>query len=151
MLPLYPVNSILTKLRKRRSRSGGPVYLNKAFAALDFAATLSMTWSVDAADQTLFKYVKLGKKLLIAIRLNNTTIGGTVAGANLTIKMPDGLLAAQVNEVPFTGVLSNVPETVFASVAIGSNLITVRRASLNWVAGTNNVDVAGYITVDTTT
>lgn len=77
---------------------GGPGKPNAAipvpFAASDFAATAAMTWTVALANVTTFAYVLEGKKLTLWLRLRNTTVGGVVAGANLTFKLPNGWLAA---------------------------------------------------------
>jgi hypothetical protein len=113
-----------------------------AFNATNFAATGAMTWTVQAGDQATFSYSLNGKMLSVFLQLNTTTVGGTVAGNNLTIKMPLGLLAAKTfAQCGLAAPAGAATEGVIVSVTTGSNLITVLRYSANWVVGADNTSV----------
>jgi len=112
------------------------------FNATNFAATAAMTWTLTAPDQATYSYVLNGKLLTVFVQLNTTTVGGVVAGANLTIKMPLGLLAAKTFAQTGIGAPGGAAsEGIIVSVTSGSNLITLLRYSANWVLGADNTSI----------
>lgn len=122
---------------------GTPIPVAVPFNAADFAATLSMTWAVGAGDVTDFSYAILGNLMFLWVNLTATTVGGVVAGANLTLKLPAGAVAAKSETwaalaAPGGGAL----EGVAVASAAGSNLLTILRYAANWVLGSDNTAVA---------
>lgn len=123
---------------------GGPVNVDVPFVAGDFFATGAMTWTVEAADLQTFSYSLDGKILTLTFTINTTTIGGVVAGNNLQMKLPGGMLAAKKAVMsclasPGGGAL----ESVAITTTIGSNVLTILRYAANWIAGANNTGVSG--------
>ena len=53
-------------------------YITPTFASTDFVGNGSMTWTVDAADVGGMQYYLKGQMLTVAMRLVNTTVGGTL-------------------------------------------------------------------------
>lgn len=118
------------------------------FNAANFGATGGMAWTVDLADVTTFSYVLEGKKLTLWLRTRNTTIVAPVAGNNLTLKLPNGMLAAmETVQLWFAAPGGLASEQVLVSTIVGSNLVTILRDAANWVAGVNNTDVGGVLTI----
>lgn len=108
----------------------------------DFFATAAMTWTVDAGDVSNFSFAIDGKFIRINAQLNTTTVGGVVAGANLQLKIPGGLLAARnMAGVCLAAPAGAATEAVAWSVTAGSNIITILRFAANWVLGANNTSV----------
>jgi hypothetical protein len=129
---------------------GIPQFTDVPYDPNNFAATASMTWSVDSADQVTYQWCALGSLLFLWIRLLNTTVGGVVAGANLTLKMPNGLKAAKTVAQPFLCAPGGgASEGCIIATTAGSNLLTILRYNATWVLGTNNTDVNGLIVVAT--
>lgn len=119
------------------------------FSATDFAATLSMTWTVAAGDVTVYRYALAGKFMMLWLNLTTTTVGGVVAGANLTLKLPNGALAAKAatfNALAAPG--GAALEGVAVAAAAGSNLLTILRYAANWIAGADNTAVAFGIVLE---
>jgi hypothetical protein len=118
------------------------------FNATNFAATGAMTWTLTAPDQATYSYVLNGKILTVFVQLNTTTVGGTVAGNNLTIKMPNGVLAAKtVAQCGLGAPGGAATEGIIVSVTTGSNLITLLRYAANWIAGADNTSVNFVATI----
>jgi hypothetical protein len=116
------------------------------YDANNFGATLSMTWAVDLADQVTYQFIQSGSFLMIWLRILNTTVGGTVAGANITIKLPNGLKAAKTSAFPFLCAPGGgASEGCIIATTAGSNLLTILRYNANWVLGSNNTDINGWI------
>lgn len=127
---------------------GDPVNVDIPFAAANFGATGAMTWTVDAADVRTFAYSLDGKQLTLTFRLVNTTVGGVVAGNNLTIKLPNGMLAAQESaQCALCAPGGSPSEGSIAFAQVGNNLLTILRYAANWIAGANNTDVNGVVIV----
>jgi hypothetical protein len=117
--------------------------ISQPYNVNDFFATAAMTWTVDLGDVDNFSYSINGKFIKLNARLINTTIGGVVAGANLQLKIPNGLLAART----ITGGCLAAPagaavEGAIWGVVPGSNIITILRYAANWVLGANNTTVS---------
>lgn len=116
--------------------------ISKAYDVNDFFATAAMTWTVDLADVANFSYSINGKFIKINLQLNTTTVGGVVAGANLQLKIPNGLLAARnIAGGCLAAPAGAATESVAWSVTAGSNIITILRYAANWVLGANNTSI----------
>jgi hypothetical protein len=122
---------------------GIPIPVSVPFNAADFAATLSMTWTVGALDVTEFSYAIQGNLMFLWLNLTTTTVGGTVTGANLTLKLPAGAVAAKSET--FTALAApggGSLEGCAVAATAGSNLLTILRYASNWVLGADNTAVA---------
>ncbi len=128
---------------------GIPQFQDVPFVAADYGATLSMTWIVGAGDVSLYRAARQGTLLSLWLNLATTTVGGTVAGANLTVKLPFGLVAAK--SAVFNAIASpggGAVEGVFVTSTAGSNLLTVVRYASSWVLGSDNTGVAFSIQLE---
>lgn len=120
----------------------GFAFSDIAYAAGNFTATAAMTWTVDLADQTTFRMGQLGRMIWLNIRLQNTTVGGVVAGANLQILIPGGFTARNDTVFPILVAPGGLAtEGAIGFIAAGSNQILCLRYSTNWVLGANNTTV----------
>lgn len=125
-----------------------PQFFNVPFAAANFGATGSMTWTVDSGDVVTFTYAIFGSMMWIWLRLATTTVGGTVAGQQLTIKLPNGVLAAKTVSMPATaGPNGGATESVLVASVAGSNLLVMARYAADWAAGANNTSIDFAIAV----
>jgi hypothetical protein len=118
------------------------------FVAGDFFATGGMAWTVDPGDVNTWAYVLEGKKLTLWLRTRNTTIVAPVAGNNLQLKLPNGMKAAMETVQLWFAAPGGAPsEQVLIATTVGSNVCTILRDNANWVAGVNNTDVGGVLTI----
>jgi hypothetical protein len=116
----------------------GQVWTTPTFAAGDFTATGSMTWTVEAGDVATFRYMILGKTMFFLISINSTTVGGTPS-YGLKIKIPGAFSAAKSFTVPVY-VNDNGSEKIGkAWVGTGDTIFyfTIGPAAANWTASTN--------------
>jgi hypothetical protein len=60
------------------------------FNAANFAASGSMTWTVDGGDQLTYAYTIVGKTITLSIVLASTTTGGS-ASSELHVALPPGV------------------------------------------------------------
>lgn len=119
------------------------------FAAGDYTANGSMTWTVESADATISYYI-IGRKMTVAFRLATTTIGGSV-NSLLWIKIPGGHSANRIAYAPVWITLQGpVREVGYAAAALhGATLISISRlAEGNWILSTNTTYVFGEITFE---
>jgi hypothetical protein len=125
-----------------------PLFADIPYLAANFGATGGMAWNVDLADQLTFAFQLDSKLLTLMFKLSNTTVVAPVAGNNLTMKLPNGLLAARsiagcALAAPGGGAL----ESIAVAATSGSNLLTILRYAANWVAGVDNTSVQGVFIV----
>ena len=114
-------------------------------------SVLSGDWTVEAGDQTLYRYTLTGKVLVVQFTLVDTTTGGSM-GTQLHIKLPAGLKAASAS---YTGTLfttGNISETgKILTLGSGSaNLLSLQRtAGSSWPSSvTNDLDIRGMIVLE---
>jgi hypothetical protein len=118
------------------------------FAATDFTANGSMTWTVDAGDVRGFAYHLRGRTLSIVFEVLNTSLGGTPSD-RLLIKIPGGFTAARSSEA-LTYYIDNTTRGIGRAFwANGStNLTLVNFTNVNWSLGTNQTTVIGQLFLD---
>lgn len=121
-----------------------PEPVDVVFNASDFGATGGMTWNVGAGDVREFSYAILGKLMFLWVNVQASTVGGIVAGENLTLKLPAGAQAAKIETwaalaAPGGASLEGVAVT---TSSVGSTLLTILRYAANWIAGADNTSVA---------
>ena len=125
---------------------GGGSWTDVTFSAGNFTGNNSMTWTLDSADQTMFAYKLLGKTMVVAFTLQNTSVGGTPSTI-LLITIPASKTSAKAVWNPVriknNGTLSTGTCYVDSSSTTISCLLI---AQGNYSASTNNTDVTGEIT-----
>lgn len=139
-------NTAITGTIKERGRSTAlGEWTTPTYAAGDFTANGSMTWTVQAGDVTTYAYALVGKMETVAFTIITSTVGGT-PNNELMIKVPSGTAAKQVfNAVAISDNGSLIMG--FAYVNSGGSQINVRRSDgANWSASTDNTIVRGQIT-----
>lgn len=119
-----------------------------AYAAgnFDAAGGGGGTWSVDAGDQTVLRFMQIGKTMFVNFVLNTTTVTGTPNV--LRIAIPNGAVAAQETLFPSGRVINNgaAAQVGLCEVTAGGSFIRVYSditTSVNWVASVNNTYVQG--------
>lgn len=115
-----------------------------AYSAGNFTGNGSMTWTVDSADQVVFKYIQRGRWVTVFATLNETTVGGTPS-TQLLVTIPGGFTVTSTLELPVMRATDNgTVLNAFMYLSGGSTQIAARRADTsNWTASTN----ATYINV----
>jgi len=149
----------LTSDSSDRLVSSAPIVLNSqpagiwatpAFAAGDFTANGSLTWTLAAGDVGTYEYTIVEKKMTVNWELLTTTSGG-VTNNTLQIKIPAGKVAAkntygwmmwtETNGAPFT--------LGFCKVAAGgTNILIFKIGITNWGLVTDLLSVYGTITFE---
>jgi hypothetical protein len=115
------------------------------FAAGNFTASGSMTWTVGSGDVATFAYTLIGKTMLVMISLNTTTVGGTLS-TTLNIAIPGGFTAAKRTITPFLLLDNAARTTAYAEVAAGGSVIGITRTdAANLTAATDATAVYGQI------
>jgi len=125
-------------------------WIAPAYAAGDFTANGTMTWTVDAGDVVQYRYRLVGRTLMVQWELVNTSVGGT-PGAALQIAIPAGLLAAglslsaslYINELTIRSV------GVTATTVVGDTKIWLfNNAIANWALSVNQTLVYGTTIIE---
>jgi hypothetical protein len=122
-------------------------YISPAFSSGDFTANGSMTWSVDSGDVLDYSYYLIGRRLLLNVYINNTTVGGT-ANTTLLVKIPGGFTATRSVNMPIrVNDGSGAIQGLLASVSSQTNLQVFRALNLttNWSLTTNATGVFGML------
>jgi hypothetical protein len=113
------------------------------FAAGDFTASASMTWTVAAPDVTAFRYRQLGTLVQIDLIVEASTVGGTPS-TYLQVTLPNGFATTAASRT-FVLVDDNAGGIVggfMDTTAAGTLLKFGRTAGANWSAATNATAVA---------
>jgi len=122
-------------------------FITPAYAAGDFTASGSMTWTVDSGDITVYAYRLAGKMLAMQFAIISTTVGGTVSN-NLRIKIPGGFTNTKyVLSVSLNYSDNGSGNTAgFLQVGAGNTYIECYKFSVaNWTLATNATGVYGEI------
>jgi hypothetical protein len=116
--------------------------ITPAYAAGDYTASGSMTWTVEAGDVTTFGYLQIGKKVYFSVALSNTTVGGT-ASTQLRIALPSRFTIASSDSFPAVAFdNSGALSTSRARSSVGANYLILELLSgANWALSTNNSSV----------
>lgn len=120
-----------------------------AFNADDFTATGSMTWTLSAGDVLSYRYLIVGKMMVVNFSLGNTTVGGTTSNT-LRIKIPAGKIGAVDTLNPYFYNEGGAEGLGKAFINAGSTFIELQKTSTgaNWTALTNSTHVKGSITFE---
>lgn len=114
------------------------------YNAGNFGASGSMTWTVDAGDVLMNRYLRLGKTVIWSVYLFTTTIGGT-ASNQLRINLP--IVAATAAKTQFNAAATyigdggaNVPGIIDTG---GGTYITISKQNLaNYTIAANGCHLA---------
>lgn len=108
------------------------------FAAGDFTASGTMTWTVASGDVVHDVYVQNGKLVKFYGTYNVTTVGGSLSN-ELRRALPNGFVATREMWAPeFIAFDNNAQVTSSLSVAAAGTLIRIRKpAGANWAAATD--------------
>lgn len=124
--------------------SGAP--LSVAYAAGNFTASGSMTWTVESGDQYQFQYQQQGKLVKIWLSINTSSVGGTPS-TTLVVAIPGGfttvLGGAIVCRISDNGTGAASICSINGS-ATTMNFYKDFTAAANWTASTNNTAVQGF-------
>ena len=69
-------------------------WIDVPFSAANFTANGTMTWTVAAGDQVIYRYALVGKTVTVNLNLSTTSIGGTV-NTTLYLALPAALTPAK--------------------------------------------------------
>jgi hypothetical protein len=123
-------------------------FITPAYAAGDFTASGSMTWTVDSGDISTYAYKLDGRRLSVLFAIISTSVGGTLSN-NLRIKVPGGftntkfVLSVSLNYVD-AGSGGNTAGFVRITVG-GTNIECYKFNVGNWTSATNNTETYGEI------
>lgn len=116
-----------------------------AYAAGDFTASGSMTWTVQAGDVSTYAYAILGKIMIVSLYLVTTTIGGTPSNA-LIIKIPGSKTATKTTANPVYILDNGGGAAGYCYVTAGTTLIVCKRTDgANFTASTNLTSIFGQL------
>ena len=124
-------------------------WISPSYAASDFSAGGSMTWTVDRPDVTTYEYFLNGKAMVVAFTLSFTSVGGT----------PDQLLRIAIpgGHIPYRTVQNFMMYNNNGSTDGWGRVVAVkgqptlwlfRPDNAPWSASANKTNVSGEITFE---
>ena len=115
------------------------------YSAADFTASGSMTWTVDAGDVVVLRYLTIGKLATLLVDLSNTTVGGTPS-THLDFHLPVALTPA--TNLPLMLWVQNPSGAIgMANIVVSGRVLQFYRDTsftANWTVGTARI--AGSLT-----
>lgn len=143
---IYVYDSTSSRWRMIAHDQGG--WITPTFAAGNFTANGSMTWTLASGDRTASAYWLRGNQLTYYWTLTTTTVGGTV-NTRLQIGSAEwGGFSASVTNLyaPLAVALDNgTAVNVYAVHTSATQLILVKTNSANWTLATDATYVYGSI------
>lgn len=121
---------------------------NVTFAAGNFTAGGSMTWTLTSGDQITYRYQIVNKQMTVWFGLETTTVGGT-PHAELRIAIPASKTCPVQVAGDFTYQVSGVDSRGFMQINAGGTYIRLLKeqaGSSTWANSTNLTSVWGWIT-----
>jgi hypothetical protein len=142
---LYAENSI----RERNRTTALGEWTSVAFAAGNFTASGSMTWTVASGDQTTYAYTLIGKTMTLSFVIENSTVGGT-GSTELRIAIPGGFTPAKTMESAGTVKDDANTQTIRIRAASGASYLALIREDGNVFddTSTDATDVRGQISFE---
>jgi hypothetical protein len=125
----------------------GTSWTDVAFSASNFTANGSMTWTVASGDVASYRWIEIGKTMIVDVYLSTTTVGGTV-NSELRVAVPNGRTIASTGQsFSSSGAATVVDNGVFRAgtwvAAPGVAYVSVRVAFTGtWTLSTDNTYVA---------
>jgi len=126
----------------------GPAWTAVTFAAGNFTANGTMTWTVASGDQEVYRWVEVGKVMSVAFAINTSTVGGAL-NTELRIAIPNSRTASFTTDGAFAGLNNGSAITGYWRVSSGAAYISlyVSLATPNWSAATDATYVRGIATI----
>lgn len=127
----YAINDTRSQVRKVQAQLQ---WVDVPYNAANFSSTVG-TWTVESADQHLYKYALYGDIMLIWVRLVATTTTG--APNTLNVKIPRGLIApaliGPLGAVVWFSATANGMGHVATDVSVPDHLVLIRdSAGTTW-------------------
>lgn len=119
------------------------------YAAGNFTAGGTQTWTVDSGDVTQFSYSETGLTQRVQLILLTTTVGGT-PNPELRVAIPNSRTAARTTTGWCVGLDNSTSFRGFWQANSGNTYVTIYNdptAGTNWAAATNTTQVRCDITV----
>jgi hypothetical protein len=130
----------------------GGAWTTPTYAAGNFTASAG-TWTVDAGDVTTYRYLQIGKTMVVAFTILTSTTSTTPNA--LKIAIPNsGVANVQTwssGTCRDTGAGGFSPENCVIEVDAAATVIQIRRANwsgTNFSVNTNTVEVYGEVTIE---
>lgn len=119
-------------------------WITPTFAAGDFTANGSMTWTVASGDRVALRYYLKGRQLTVTFYLQTTTVGGTPNTALFIGNGQFGALTLQPNTYwPLALVSDNGTLRNAIMSPNGTQIAISRQDGGNWTAATDTTTVLG--------
>lgn len=116
-------------------------WIDVPYNAANFTGNGTMTWTVDAADVSNFRYMLIGKTLFVDGIFNTTSVTAPL-NTMLKVKIPGGYIAAKPNRATNQATDSGVITTSQVRVDAGNTTIDIQRQdAANWTAAVNTTAV----------
>jgi hypothetical protein len=120
---------------------------NEPFNAANFTSSHG-TWVLTAPDQVILRYTLIGKTMMVAFSIDNSTVVGVTT--YLRIKVPGGYTASSLSTgrgaTDYVDNGAPISVTGFAVVIPSSTQIQLYKDEfVNWQTSLNNTDVRGSI------
>jgi hypothetical protein len=125
-------------------------WIAQPYAAGNYTASGSMTWTVDAGDVTAQRWRLAGLTLQLAFYLATTTIGGT-ASTSLFLALPAGFKVASAprSVTPIWVLDGTGAGAQIAIVAGNATLLELQRMNQGaWPLGINNTYLSGNVAIE---
>ncbi len=114
--------------------------ITRSFSAGDYTASGSMTWTVGSGDFDTYAYEVVGSLLYLAVRLNSTSVGGTLSNA-LRVALPNNWKCSPSHGNGLFSYVDNngAPAQGHLSYSDGDTFLSLFRSlsAPNWSASTD--------------
>lgn len=128
-------------------------YISIPYASGNFTGSGSMTWTVDAGDDSYAKYKQIGRTVIVKAALISTTVGGT-ASTGLRMAAPAGITFSGNDSFGFAVFTEDGFSTQNVGQAIArtaSNTIEGKKnTGGNWSLTTNLTGLIFHVVAETT-
>lgn len=115
----------------------GAAHQSVTYDSANFTGSGTLTWTVASGDQETFKYVEIGKTMIMSISLVTTSVSGT--GSQLRVTVPNGRTINTGSYGVSTHSDNGTVETGFWIAPGGLTYVAFQRGlgAANWSAATN--------------
>jgi hypothetical protein len=127
----------------------GGAWTNVTFSAGDFAGGPSGTWTVGSGDVTVFKYVEIGKTMLVSFVILTSTVAS--GPTRLRFAIPNGRTCVGIH---YSTIVYSDNGTVGYGYAVADanihtdNFFCQKVDASAWAASTNNTNVIGSLSFE---
>jgi hypothetical protein len=127
-------------------------WVTPTFDANNFSGYGSMTWTVEEADCIAFKYIIIGKTMIVDFSIVASSVGGT-PNNTLRILIPESkTVAANYRNYQPISVVDNGAPAVWGVAEARAGLtyiyLNVNPTTPNWSASANQTYITGQITFE---